>query len=78
MASFSQSENAKLKAFPIFPSHIRYMPGKIRDKAMFPIFLQKFPEEKSTSDWACNSDDMFPKTKKGKEKYLFVVESQKG
>ncbi|RXI04631.1 hypothetical protein DVH24_038905 [Malus domestica] len=69
MASYSQSaqENAKLKAFPIFPSGIRYMPGKIRDKPTFSILFQNFPEDKSSSNLACKSDDMFPKTKTKKE-----------
>ncbi|RXH93615.1 hypothetical protein DVH24_014191 [Malus domestica] len=33
-------ENEDLEVFPIFPSGVRYMPGKIRDKATFLIFLQ--------------------------------------
>ncbi|RXH76978.1 hypothetical protein DVH24_019866 [Malus domestica] len=54
-------ENDELKAFSIFPSGVRYMPKKIRDKATLSIFLQNFPEEKSTLNLACKSDDMFPK-----------------
>ncbi|RXH71247.1 hypothetical protein DVH24_018602 [Malus domestica] len=41
-------ENDELKAFLIFSSGVRYMLERIKNKAMFPIFLQKFPEEKST------------------------------
>ncbi|RXI06629.1 hypothetical protein DVH24_025765 [Malus domestica] len=54
-------ENDELKAFLIFPSGVRYVPEMIRDKATFPIFLQNFPKEKSTSNLACKSDDVFPK-----------------
>ncbi|CAN6707229.1 unnamed protein product [Malus baccata var. baccata] len=64
-------ENAKLKAFPIFPSGIRYMPEKIRGKK------RNRPQTGRASQMTC-----FPKQKKtkkkGKEKYLFVVENQKG
>ncbi|CAN6578677.1 unnamed protein product [Malus baccata var. baccata] len=45
-------ENDELKAFPIFPSGVRYMPEKIKDKATFPIFLQNCLEEKSTLNLA--------------------------
>ncbi|RXH77081.1 hypothetical protein DVH24_019969 [Malus domestica] len=38
-------ENDKLKAFPIFPSGVRYMPEKIKDKATFLILLQNFSKE---------------------------------
>ncbi|RXH68592.1 hypothetical protein DVH24_030925 [Malus domestica] len=48
-------------------SGMRYMPEKIRDKATFAIFFQNFPKENSTSNWTCKSDDMFSKTKKGKQ-----------
>ncbi|KAB2600286.1 hypothetical protein D8674_010557 [Pyrus ussuriensis x Pyrus communis] len=54
-------ENKDLKAFPIFPSGVRYIPGKIRDKATFTIFLQNFSEDKSTQKLACKTDDVFPK-----------------
>ncbi|RXH93366.1 hypothetical protein DVH24_013942, partial [Malus domestica] len=57
-------ENDELKAFPIFPSGVKYMPEKLKDKSKFPIFLQNFPEEKSTSNLACKLDDVFPKPRK--------------
>ncbi|RXH91877.1 hypothetical protein DVH24_020900 [Malus domestica] len=45
-------ENDDLKAFPIFPSGVRYILRKIKDKTTFPIFLKIFPEEKLTSNLA--------------------------
>ncbi|RXH74106.1 hypothetical protein DVH24_021286 [Malus domestica] len=78
MASFSQFENEKLKAFPIFPGGMRYMPKIIRNKAMFPILFQNFLEEKLTLNWTCKSDDMFPKKKKKKPGYLIAMGNQKG
>ena len=57
-------ENEDLKAFPIFPRGVRYILGKIRDKATFPIFLQNFSEDKSTSNLACKSDAVFPKSRR--------------
>ncbi|CAN6540810.1 unnamed protein product [Malus baccata var. baccata] len=52
-------ENDDLEAFPIFLGDVRYMPGKIRDKATFSIFLQIFPEDKSAPNLACKSDAIF-------------------
>ncbi|RXH71571.1 hypothetical protein DVH24_018926 [Malus domestica] len=67
---------------------VRYMPEKIRDKETFSIFLQDFPEEKSTSNLACKSDDVFPKptreihdvfvTKISKEKKVKQKQIRKG
>ncbi|RXI06950.1 hypothetical protein DVH24_026086 [Malus domestica] len=74
----SEGENAKLKGFLILLSGMQYMPEKIRNKATFLIFLQNFLEEKSTSNGACNSDDMFPKTKnKNKKKSLLIGNHKK-
>ena len=57
-------ENEDLEAFPIFPGGVRYMPGKIRDKDTLLIFLQNFPEGKSTPNLACKSDAVFPKSRR--------------
>ncbi|RXI03554.1 hypothetical protein DVH24_004206 [Malus domestica] len=54
-------ENEDLETFPIFPSSVRYMFGKIRVKSTFPIFLQNFPEDKSTPKLVCKTVDLFPK-----------------
>ncbi|CAN6710571.1 unnamed protein product [Malus baccata var. baccata] len=59
ITSWTQLSN--LKVFPIFPSGVRYMLGKMRDKSTFSIVLQNFLEEKSTLNLACKSDAVFPK-----------------
>ncbi|RXH92170.1 hypothetical protein DVH24_033066 [Malus domestica] len=58
-----QEKYANLEAFPIFPSGMQYMLGKIRDQATFPIFLQNFPEDKLTLKLACKSDDVCSQAK---------------
>ncbi|RXH92653.1 hypothetical protein DVH24_033549 [Malus domestica] len=71
MASRTFLAIAKLKAFPIFPSGMRHMPGNIRDKTT--IFQKRNQLQTGlASEMTC-----FPKQKKGKEKYLFVVGNQK-
>jgi len=57
-------ENEDLEAFPIFPSGVQYMPGKIRDKATFLIFLHNFPEDKSTPKLVFMTDVVFPKPRR--------------
>ncbi|RXH88660.1 hypothetical protein DVH24_000259 [Malus domestica] len=64
MMTFHLWENEDLKASLIFPSGLRYMLGKIRDKATFPIFVQNFLEDKSTPNLVCKTDDVFPKLRR--------------
>ncbi|RXH97448.1 hypothetical protein DVH24_007794 [Malus domestica] len=74
----AEKENDDLKAFPIFPSKVRYIIGNIRDKATFPIFLQNFTEEKSTSNLACKSDGATGGKESGDVEDMFVDDVGRG